>query len=361
MAFPPTASSDDVASWHCDTVVTRDGVAIPVRRTARRRSWEQLPVAVRAQVEAAAGSSVIRTWSAGTGFTPGFASRVRLADGRDLFVKAASSVDDRLHGWALSDAYREEARKLSLLGPAVGAPPLLWERELDQDGERWVLLGLEYVAGRPPRRPWRLPELLLVVDRLGQVAPAMARPPAPLGLGTVYDEVVVGFGDRLGRVRELGGGDSEWIDVVEALCAEAETRLAGESMVHMDLRDDNVLISDGGQVWFVDWNFPAIGVPWIDLVCILLSARGDRHDVDPILDDHVLSRGVDPHAIDVLLAVLWSYWGAAMAEAVPPRSPHLRDHQRWYADVTQEWLLERLSRRGRAASGSLCMRRGRRT
>jgi hypothetical protein len=218
VALPPTASSDDVAPWHRDTVFTRDGVAIPVRQTARRPSWDQLPVAVRAQVEAAAGSTVTQTWSAGTGYTPGFASRVRLADGRDLFVKAASSDDDRLHGWALSDAYREEGRKLSLLGPAVGAPPLLWERELDHDGERWALLGLEYVAGRPPRRPWRLHELLLVVDRLAQVAAAMARPTAQLGLGTVYDELVVDFGDRLGRSRELEG-DTEQLDVVEGLCA----------------------------------------------------------------------------------------------------------------------------------------------
>ncbi|MDX6296438.1 MAG: hypothetical protein QOI51_295 [Nocardioidaceae bacterium] len=360
VALPPTASSDDVAPWHRDTVFTQDGIAIPVRQTARRPSWGQLPVAVRAQVEAAAGSTVTQTWSTGTGFTPGFASRVRLADGRDLFVKAASSVDDRLHGWALSDAYREEGRKLSLLGPAVGAPLLLWERELDLDGERWVLLGLEYVAGRPPRRPWRLHELLLVVDRLAQVAPAMACPPAQLGLGTVYDELVVDFGDRLGRSRELEG-DTEQLDVVEGLCAEADTLMAGDSMVHMDLRDDNVLISDNGHVWFVDWNFPAIGAPWIDLVCILLSARGDRLDVDPILDDHVLSRGVDPHAIDVLLALLWSYWGIAKTEAVPPHSPHLRDHQHWYADVTQEWLLERLSNRGRRASGSSYPPRGRHT
>jgi hypothetical protein len=75
----------------------------------------------------------------------------------------------------------------------------------------------------------------------------------------------------------------------------------------------------------------------------------------------VLSRGVDPHAIDVLLALLWSYWGIAKTEAVPPHSPHLRDHQHWYADVTQEWLLERLSNRGRRASGSSYPPRGRHT
>ena len=98
--------------------------------------------------------------------------------------------------------------------------------------------------------------------------------------------------------------------------------------MHGDLRDDNILVSDAGQVWIVDWNWPVLGVPWIDLVCLLLSARGDGHDADAILTASPLTRDVDPHEIDVLLGVLWSFWAAARHEdPVPTHSPHLRDHQ----------------------------------
>ncbi len=340
-ASQPDQPEGAAPAWALDAVSTREGTSIPVRATARRPRWEDLPVAARAHIEAAAGSPVVDAWSAGTGFTPGFASRLRLADGRQIFVKAASSGGDGRHGWALSDAYREEARKLRALGPRFGAPALLWSRELDSDGERWVILGLEYVNGRPPRRPWRPAELRLVLDKIAELAPAMAEPPAELDLAPVHDEIVVDFGNRLGRVRELAG-TSAWLDTVEKLCADSATLLIGGSLVHLDLRDDNVLVTDDGAVWFVDWNFPALGAPWIDLVCILLSARGDGHDVAAILRSHPLTRDVEPHAVDSLLALLWSYWGIARTEPVPESSPHLRDHQAWYAEVTQDWLLERL-------------------
>lgn len=340
----PGESHELAAAWSGDVVTTRDGTQIPVRATARRPRWQDLPVAVRGHIEMAAGASVVSTWSSGTGFTPGFASRLSLDDGREVFVKAASSADDRRHLWSLSDAYRDEARKLRGLGPRFGAPSLLWSHDVESEGERWVLLGLEYVAGVPPRRPWRADQLRLVLDRLAEVAPALADPPPELALAPVYDEIVVDFGDRLGRVRELSGSDA-WLDTVAELCADSATLLVGGSLVHLDLRDDNVLITREGEVWFVDWNFPAIGAPWIDLVCLLLSARGDGLDVEAILRSHPLSRDVDPRAINALLALLWSYWGIAMTEPVPPHSPHLRDHQRWYGDVTRDWLHERLTSR----------------
>lgn len=298
-----------------------------------------------------AGARVTDAWSAGTGFTPGFASRLTLANGHRIFVKAAGDPDDRLHGWQVSDAYREEVRKHRAFGPGMGAPELLWSDDTVLDGERWVMLGLQYVDGRPPRRPWRPRELALVLDTLTAVAPALAQPPAELHLPTVEDDLVHRVEQRLQQISDLAG-PNEWLDTVARLCAESAL-IAGDSMVHLDLRDDNVLVTDAGQVWFVDWNFPVIGARWIDLVCILLSAHGDGLDADAVLARHPLTRDVDPHAVDVLLAVLWSHWGRARTDPVPTRSPHLRDHQTWYAEVTQDWLLARLrADRGDRAAGA---------
>lgn len=330
-------------TWQSDTVTTRSGLTIPVRATAQRPTWAQLPAPVRALVEELTRSRVVHAESAGTGFTPGFASRLDLADGGRIFVKAASSADDTLHGWPLSDAYREEVRKLTALPPGIGAPPILWHRGAELDGQQWIIVGFAYVDGTPPRRPWRVDQLRLVLEKLAQTAEALTAVPAG-DLEPVAAELVSRASDRLAEVRELQGA-SAWLDTIGVLCAEAVERTAGGSIVHLDLRDDNILIGSDGQVWFVDWNWPAVGAPWIDLICVLLSARGDGIDVEALIAVHPLTREVDPRSIDSLLAILWSFWAVARTQPVPESSPFLRDHQAWYLEVTEDWLRQRLDQR----------------
>jgi hypothetical protein len=343
------ARSTDLA-WQHDHVVTRKGIVVPVRQTAQRPDWEDLPGPVRSLIEASAGSRVVGSRSAGTGFTPGFASRLDLADGCRLFVKAASDADDRANGWPLSDAYRDEARKLAALPSGIGAPQLVWQRDVELEGLRWIVLGFEYVDAIPPRRPWRPDQLSLVLDKLTTISTALTKVPATLGLDAVGAELGGNADLRLHQLRKLHG-DTDWLRTVEELCQRGDEMLAGRSIVHLDLRDDNVLIDDAGQVWFVDWNWPAIGAPWIDLVCLLISAYGDGIDTDALLASHPLSRDVSPEAVDCLLALLWSFWAIGHRAEVPVRSPHLRNHQAWYADVTQSWLLARLSSRDRTRPG----------
>ena len=120
----------------------RSGVALPVRATSpSRRRWTELPQTVRAAVTKKVGSEVVRAMSVGTGFTAGFASRLELADGQQVFVKAASAADDRLHGWDISAAYRVEARNLAALSPDCGVIPLLWTLEPHDGQDDWIVLG----------------------------------------------------------------------------------------------------------------------------------------------------------------------------------------------------------------------------
>jgi Phosphotransferase enzyme family len=334
----------DSTDWRRDAVATRAGDVIPVRSTAQRPHWQQLPVEVRLLIEDLAGAAVVGAESAGTGFTPGFASRLDLADGRSVFVKAASSADDALHGWPLSDAYREEVRKLAALPAGIGAPPVLWHRDIEVSGLQWILVGFEYVEGTPPRRPWRRKQLQLVLDKLTAIAEPLSVVPPELDLDPISVEIVAGYADRLAVVRARDG-DSEWLHVVDRLCADAVERTGGDSVVHLDLRDDNVLMGTDGRVWIVDWNWPVVGAPWVDLVCVLLSARGDGIDVEPLLARHPLAHGVAAESIDSLLAVLWSFWATTVDAPGPESSPFLRHHQRWYLDATEEWLRDRLSTR----------------
>jgi thiamine kinase-like enzyme len=221
---------------------------------------------------------------------------------------------------------------------------VLWHRDVEVAGQQWIFIGFEYVDATPPRRPWRREQLEPVLDKLAEIAEALTVAPPELGLEPVSVELVAGYRDRLAAVRTRDG-DSEWLRIVSELCADAAELTAGGSVVHLDLRDDNLLIGRDGQVWIVDWNWPAVGAPWIDLVCVLLSARGDGIDVEALLAQHPLARNVPARAIDALLAVLWSFWAATVDKPAPEHSPFLRHHQRWYLDVTEEWLRERLGKR----------------
>jgi Ser/Thr protein kinase RdoA (MazF antagonist) len=182
-----------------------------------------------------------------------------------------------------------------------------------------------------------------VLDKIAAIAPLLTPAPPELGLECMEEHLAGGAAERIGKL-ESRGADDGWLATVSSLCADALAgAIGGASVVHMDLREDNVLIDRADGVWFVDWNWPVVGAAWADLVCILLSAAGDGHDADALFAAHPLGRDVDPHAVDSLLAVLWTFWAAAVDEPVPPSSPHLRDHQRWYLEATRAWLASRLA------------------
>ena len=301
--------------WAHDSVTTRDGRVVPVRATARRPVWTDLPEPVRQAITERAGSAVVQATSTGVGFTPGFASRLDLEDGRAIFVKAASDADDANHGWTTSESYREEARKLLALPREIPAPELLWHLDTGIGGQRWVVLCLEYVDGTPPRRPWRLDELTLVLDALTALAPVVADAPPELGLRGFLDDFG-GIDDWLDRARERDG-ESDWLEQVAGLAQLSLTRCQGTAVVHLDLRDDNILIGSAGRVWICDWNWPLVGAPWLDVVTVLISAHGDGLDCERLLATHPLTRDVDPESIDAWLANLWLYFTTAMERPVP--------------------------------------------
>jgi hypothetical protein len=339
-AAPAVAAPIDDHQWQNDSVMLPTGVVVPVRATARRRTWQGLPAVVQTAIEYAAGSPVVTATTTGTGFTAGFASRLDLADGSACFVKAASTRDDRLHGWQISSAYRIEARNLRLLPSDVGAIPLSWSLDVDDEDDAWIVLGFPYIHGHPPRRPWRPQELRLVTDKLAQVAPALARAPQGLDLEP-YD------GDRdqlpawIARVLERDG-ESRWLDAIIGLAGESVTCTQGTAVAHLDLRDDNIVLGDDGSVWICDWNWPMLAAPWLDLVTVLIAAYGDGLDTDTALCDHPLTAALDPRSVDAWLANLWLYLTTRMEGDVPAGSPHLRDHQAWYEDVTRRWLEQRI-------------------
>ncbi|MFD1247290.1 phosphotransferase family protein [Nocardioides ginsengisoli] len=298
---------------------------IPHGRTARRLSWAHLPPLVRRAVEERLGSPVVEAVSQDSGFTPGFASVLTCADGSRTFVKAASTRAQRL----FADAYREEARKLAALPADVPAPRLLWTDEVAD----WLLLATEYVDARAPHRPW-------TADDLGSasamaVAMAATLTPAPaIELAGAVEEFASwpALWDRIDhpRASEIRALADQYADVV-----------AGDTLVHTDIRDDNILIGPDGGALLCDWNWPTVGAPWLDSLLLLIGPRGDGLDVDAHIAAHPLLADVPPEHIDVFLALILGYFAANALQPVPTTSPYIREAQAWQRDVIDHWLAER--------------------
>jgi hypothetical protein len=301
--------------------------ALPHGRTAQRLTWKFLPPPVRARVEEWLGGSVVDAVSQDGGFTPGFASVLTAENGERLFVKAASAQAQR----EIAGGYRVEAEKRRLLGDAVPAPALRWQHDED-----WVVLGFEAVDGRPPRRPWRADELTRALDLAADIAGATRRLPDGLDLVPLWEDVpalLTGWDDV---------PDSWPHRAPAAELARSLPQVQGaDRFVHADLRDDNVLLCADGRTLACDWNWPALGPVWLDLVDLLVAAHGDGHDADGLLAGHDLTRDVAPDEVDAWLAAFCGYMLSSRAKPVPPSSPYLRQHASWYAEAAWSWLAAR--------------------
>jgi aminoglycoside phosphotransferase (APT) family kinase protein len=304
---------------------------IPHGRTARRIEWSHLPPRVRAAVEERTGAPVAQAESRTSGFTPGLASVLTCEDGSRHFVKAASTKAQRM----FAEAYREEARKLEALPPEAPAARLLWTLDVDD----WFVIGLEHIESRQPHRPWRSGDLDAALDALELVADLLTPPPAALDLDGLAEEFAdfPGYWDHLRASRP----DLARLHEAAALAARFEEVMGGTTLVHTDVRDDNVLIRTDGTAVLCDWNFPCVGADWVDTLYMLIGPRGDGLDVEQVLASRRLTRDLPAESIDIALALVTGYFYRQAEEPVPPTSPHLRDHQRWQGDVCWHWLAER--------------------
>jgi hypothetical protein len=147
--------------------------------TGARLHWIQLPGTLRHALEARLGSTVTESVTQPGGFSPGVAARLRLADGRRVFLKAISSrpnpVSPAMH--------RREARIAAALPASVPTPRLLWSFD---DGD-WVVLVFEDVDGWTPVTPWRPQELHRVLDAVTQLVESLT--PSPISVETIAERL----------------------------------------------------------------------------------------------------------------------------------------------------------------------------
>ena len=308
-----------------------------------RVAWDDLPAHVRAVVADVLGAPVVAAVSQPGGFSPGSADRVRTADGRRAFVKAVSgSVNPHSPG-----LHRREIGVAAALPANVPAPRLLGSHD---DGD-WVVLVLTDVEGRHPRLPWEPAELEAVRQALDRVAEV----PLTGGLGRLGG-TGPGFADDFAGWHRLREEPSATLDdwatrhllrLGEA-ADRAEAVLAGDRLVHGDVRADNLLVRPDGSVVVVDWPWATRGAGWFDRLALLVNVG--LYDADAPLDDLLATwlPDVAPDDVDAVLSGLAAYFVDAARRPDPPGLPTVRAFQRAQGAVVLHWLRRRWSIGSRA-------------
>ena len=302
----------------------------------RRVEWHELPSAVRGSVEQVVGSAVVAARNQVGGFSPGLAARCKLADGRQVFVKAVSPEQNPLS----ARIHRREAEVASKLPPDLPVPPL---RHVLDDGH-WVVLVFDHVEGRQPEEPWTEDDLDLVVPAVVELGRSTT--PSPVAdLPSVVDK----HGTVFAGWRRLAGGEDqhgllpawarEHLDLLVSLETGWEAAATGDTLLHADLRADNILITRDGAVVFVDWPWGCVGRAFVDLLFMLPSVGlGGGPAPAEVVERHGLFADVDDRD---LLAVLAAFTGFLLRESLqppPPGIPALRRFQAAQGEVALGWL-----------------------
>ncbi|MGI5215626.1 phosphotransferase family protein [Plantactinospora sp. CA-290183] len=315
---------------------------VPYGATAVRPDWADLPAELRAAIAARLGAPVTWAGTAGGGFTRGFAAVLHTTAGDRVFVKAASLVDQR----HLSDWYAREAAVTSALpsGLAVARP-------------RWTLTAaghhvvcMDAIEGRMPALPWRPAELDATLLAYAAVADALREPPvtlAALGAPQLADlaRADLAWWAELAAGREalpdLPTTARSRLDELAALESLLPAYAESRSMIHCDLRVDNVLIDAAGAAWLCDWTWLCYGPAWFDLAGLLVTAYASGLDADGLFGAHPAAYGAPADALDAALAALSGYWLIRAAAGPSTASPHIHAHQRWSGETALAWLAER--------------------
>ncbi|HVE70504.1 MAG TPA: aminoglycoside phosphotransferase family protein [Thermoanaerobaculia bacterium] len=302
-----------------------------------RIEWADVPSVVRRSIEERFRSQVVQARTQKGGFSPGLAARVLLKDGRRAFVKAVGPEPN-----ADSPAlHRREAVIAAALPATLPVPRFLWSCEASD----WVALAFEDIEGSSPGSPWRPHDLARVLDMLTNFTRILS--PAPFAaepIATRFSEWFSGW-RKLARRSTAQQLDS-WsrCHLAELVDLEVEWELAtqGTTLLHADLRADNILLTPT-DVFVVDWPWACVGAAWFDLLVLLVNVAAQGQAVPgPTFEKHPVGALAEPAAVNASLSALAGFFTERSLAPPEPGLPRLREFQRAHGAAAREWLAHRM-------------------
>jgi hypothetical protein len=230
-----------------------------------------------------------------------------------------------------ADWLRLERRHYEALGGASFLPAMLgW----DDDGAAPALVIEDLsVATWPP--PWTPRSIDAVRSTLDAIAATPPPAEIPRLLGEMFD-IAEGWEPLAAdpeRVFGLGAFDRAWFERFAPVLADAaaEARLEGSTLLHGDVRSDNLCIREDRAV-LVDWNWACRGAAELDLVAWLPSLA---HEGGPT--PWTIAPG---HA--ALASLLAGFFLEHAARPHIPQAPHVRQLQLDQGVVSLRWACHEL-------------------
>lgn len=295
-----------------------------------RLDFAELPSDIRERVEQVAGAPVHEAATQSGGFSAGVASRVSFIDGQRLFVKAVPASAE-----GTFELYQREAAVLRAIPRDLPAAHLV---DAFTQGE-WTVLVIEDVEGRHPKSS-SAEDTRHVLDSLAALIAASTDADLP----SLGDELA---GDALswGRLEEEGllETTTPWCQDNFAFLRAAGERVAsavaGDRLIHGDLRADNMLIDAAGHAHLLDWPWACRGAGWVDAFLYLLDVQvaDAAADVTPFLDHPVFAGARTEDQISLLSAISGA-WFEKCRWPAPPGMTTLREFQRREAITSVEWI-----------------------
>jgi aminoglycoside phosphotransferase (APT) family kinase protein len=146
---------------------------------------------------------------------------------------------------------------------------------------------------------------------------------------------------REDRPARLDAWSTRHLDRLADLEAEAPSAVAGDTLLHLDVRADNLLLTPE-RVLVVDWPHARVGAPWVDMVFFAPSvAMQGGPPPEELLARHPYARRAGTEALTAVVAAMAGFFTREGLQPAPPGLPTLRAFQAAQGDVARSWLARR--------------------
>ncbi|MEU3021035.1 phosphotransferase [Nocardiopsis sp. NPDC007018] len=257
-------------------------------------------------------------------------------DGQRAFVKAINLETDSF----ASSLYTRERYFAERIPSNFPAPRFLGEVR----ASAWLALVFEDIMGRVVPVPWSDNDLTAVLNHMDACSSLMTPCPIP-GLESWGGDFALWQGwnwmESQGALpAETPAEARPHLRLLARLEAVFPTAAGGDTLLHSDLRSDNIILGADGSVTFVDWAHAARGAAWIDPLIFALCAAVQGHgNPQEILERHPAGQNADSDGVDSALAALA---GRFVASSTRPGPAALRRFQRLEALACLRWLGSRV-------------------
>ncbi len=249
----------------------------------------------------------------------------RFADDTSAFAKIAAF--DYTADWLRL----EHTNYLALEGHAYLPRVLGWH----DDGVEPALV-IEDLSGAQWPPPWSSASIDAVIAALEEIHET----PVPERIDEIFERRIWDIREGWGPMREaptgalaLGLFDANWLDanIDELEAAADDAVLAGDTLLHCDVRSDNLCVVDD-RVVLVDWNWASRGAEVLDLASWLPSLHVEGGPPPwALLPDH-----------GPLASLLAGFFLEHAGREPIPQAPHVRQLQLDQGRVALAWACREL-------------------